>query len=79
MKCLITAEMLPEARDHFDNRVVVQGIVHYDRGGRPTRIDVQRMRWIKEPEALPSFADLEGINITDGVDAVEYVRGLRDE
>ncbi len=79
VKCVITEEMLPEARDHFDHRVVVHGVVQYDRSGQPTHINVQRMRWIKEPESLPSFADLEGINLTDGVDAVEYVRGLRDE
>jgi len=33
---------------------------------------------MKEKADIPQFADLEGIDITDGVDPTEYIGRLRD-
>jgi len=76
--CSIPPELLPEAKVHFGERVVVHGEVQYGDEGLPERIKVQQVRWVKEPRDLPRFRDLEGIDITGGVDSVEYVRGVRD-
>ena len=76
--CSLPPELLPEAALHFGERVVAHGEVQYGDEGLPEKVKVQQVRWIKEPRDLPGFRDLEGIDITAGIDSVEYVRGVRD-
>jgi hypothetical protein len=78
IECVIPPEKLGEAHDAFDHRVAVFGNVRYSGADRPVSIKVQQIRPLKDQSELPQAGDLEGINITDGVDPTEYVRRLRD-
>ena len=40
---------------------------------------VRDVRILENRENLPQLDDLQGINITGGIDSAEYVRRLRDE
>ena len=61
-------------------RVRVRGTVKYDSSYRPISIKVESFSPLRKQEELPQMRDLQeaGINITGGVDAADFVRGLRD-
>lgn len=47
--CVMNKEQVPEARDSFDKRVVIDGTAHYDGLTQmPVRVDVRTIRQIKE-------------------------------
>jgi hypothetical protein len=60
-------------------RMQVTGTARYDRNGYPTIIKVDHYKEMRSQKELPSFKDFAGINLTDGVDATEYIRRLRSE
>jgi hypothetical protein len=76
--CHIGPELLPQAAEHFGQRVAVQGRIQHDEDGTPKAIRVLDLRWIKEAAGLPGFRALEGMDITEGLDSVAHVRGVRD-
>jgi hypothetical protein len=76
--CRIPSEMLDEAHAAFGKRTAVQGKIRYDRRGKPVSISVHHIRILREQSELPQSRDLEGIDITGGIDPVEHVRRLRD-
>lgn len=76
--CSFPGEMLDQAREAFSQRVRVSGTARFTRDGVPLSMRVERMERLREQHELPQASDLEGINITDGMDPTEYVGMLRD-
>lgn len=67
------------AREAWKQRVSVSGEITVDRqSGIPQRLDVERIVILRERTELPQMEDLHGIDITQGIDSAEYIRGLRD-
>jgi hypothetical protein len=51
--CVMNKERVPEARDAFDKRVILQGAAHYDGEQQlPTRIDVTTIRIVNRGRGL---------------------------
>jgi hypothetical protein len=80
-ECIVSREQLNQALDTMKRefpRVSVFGKARYDSEGHPVEIVVESF------EDLPGFDEVidptavQGINITDGVDSVDYIRSLRD-
>ncbi len=62
------------------NRVVVTGEIFVDRTTRePRKVVARELRIIPPSSELPQLEDLAGIDITGGIDSVEYVRRMRDD
>lgn len=77
--CYIPLERLEEAKHAFLHRVAVYGEINYAKNGRPLSIEVLApIRRLRSRGELPQARDLEGIDITGGIDPSEYIRGLRD-
>ena len=79
VECRFPPEMLDEAHAAFRHRVSVSGRIRYSRTGRPLSIRVEHIRILRSSSELPQARDLEGIDITGGIDPAEYVRRLRSE
>ena len=76
--CKITSEaMIQKAIKLFGKRVAAHGRVKYTKSGEPVEIEVGSIRQLGG-SPLPTFEDLEGIDITNGIDPTEYIRRLRD-
>lgn len=76
--CTLDKELMDEAAKFFGKRVSMYGRVRYTREGTPVEIEVKVVRAMKDRAVLPQFADLEGIDITAGMDPTEYIGRLRD-
>jgi hypothetical protein len=51
--CIMNKDRVPEARESFDKRVVIEGTAHYDGKDQiPVRVDVRSIRIIKEQADL---------------------------
>jgi len=61
-------------------RVRVRGQVRFNRDHSPVSVDVSDFTPLRKQDELPQIRDLHRarIDITGGMSAVEYVRGLRD-
>jgi hypothetical protein len=67
-------------RDVGNRRVVLAGDIYVDRTTRkPRKIVIRELRIIPPSSELPQLEDLAGIDITGGMDSVEYVRRMRDD
>ncbi len=67
------------AREAWKHRVSITGEITVDRQtGQPIKIAVADIRVLRDRKDLPQIENLHGIDITNGVEASEYVRGLRD-
>lgn len=78
IECHFTGALLEDAKQAFGRRVKVYGVGRFDHAGAPLSMRVDEMRVQRDQSELPQFKDLEGIDITRGVDPTEYVRRLRD-
>lgn len=58
-------------------RVFVYGRAKFDRKDNPMSIEVEQFRGIREPHELPKISETPPVDITGGVDSVEYVRRIR--
>ncbi len=79
--CHIPEDRMAEAKDALDthpHRVSVTGKVKYNRAGKPISIEVADFTPLRDRHELPQMKDLEGIDLTGGVDPTEYIRRLRD-
>ncbi len=76
--CYFSREKLEEAKQAFACRVAVSGKAKYTRSGRPISVQVEQIRRLRDRKDLPQAKDLEGINITGGVEPERFVRSLRD-
>ena len=51
--CVMNKDRVPEARDSFDQRVVIKGAANYDgRSALPARLDIREIRTIKQAADL---------------------------
>jgi len=78
IECPIPPERMQAVHQLFGKRVAVSGRVRYARDGKPTKITVEQIRPLRDHDELIPVRELPRINITDGVDPSEYVRGIRD-
>lgn len=54
--CVMNKDRVPDARESFDKRVVLNGIARYDgRGGLPVRLDVHNIRAVKRSGDLAKW------------------------
>jgi hypothetical protein len=75
--CKMSKAQIEKTLSVFGHRVTIHGRVKYTKEGKPEEIEVGQIRRLSK-DRPPSFGDLEGINITGGIDPTEYVRRLRD-
>ena len=76
--CGLSQPLMKVAAKYFSKRVAVHGRIQYTREGKPVRVEAREIRVLKDRGQLPQFADLEDIDITDGMDPTEYIGSLRD-
>jgi hypothetical protein len=79
--CRFPDELLGQVRDAFNTRVLVSGRLYTDEQGRIQRVEMQEIRRLRSKEEQPSLESLLGTDpeFTGGVDAVTYIRAMRDE
>ena len=61
VNCFISDDLASHAVEAFRKRVIVQGMVKYDRDGRPLSIKVEAIRKFRDPSELPSLTELYDI------------------
>lgn len=73
-------EIERKVRDNWKRRVAITGEITIDRfSGEPVEMQVDDLVGLRGRDELPQLEDLQGINITDGIESSEYVRGLRND
>ena len=79
VECSFDARYIEEARSAWTQRVRVYGTITYNKAGlaRSIRVD-GAPHPLRGRSDLPQARDIEGIDITGGIESAEYVRGLRD-
>lgn len=77
--CVIDDNLLREAAAMLGNRVSVGGVVYSNARGEPLRIEVHRMRRLRERHELPTTASLTGADpdFTGGLSTEEFLRSIR--
>ncbi len=75
IQCFFALEKLQDAHSAFNHRVVVSGKAKYSRVGDPVSVLVEDIRVLVGGIKL---ADLDGIDITGGIESAMYIRGIRD-
>jgi hypothetical protein len=81
VRCVLPEGKLNEAVGALGKRVGVSGRAKFSDKGRPISIEVDSIRVLRDKVDLPSASDFEGggrLDITGGMDSVEFVRRLRD-
>lgn len=78
VRCLFDKEKLGYAKESLPHRVSVTGTATYNNKGQIVSIKVIHFRKLRSRNELPQASDLEGIDLTGGIDPTEYVRRLRD-
>lgn len=68
-----------QANNAYRDRVSVFGRIKYNRTGKPVSMNVSEFTLLRRESELPQIEQLFGINITGGKDAVDHIRGLRDD
>ena len=76
--CFFPPELLEQTVAAIGKRVSVEGLIKFDRSGRPISMEVDAMRALLGSDDIPEFRHGRKVNLTNGVDAVEYVRRMRD-
>jgi hypothetical protein len=59
--CIITPNQLEDAKDAFDRRVSVSGLIHYRADGTPISIEVKKIFRFPLPRELPHHDDIRGL------------------
>lgn len=73
VECSVTPEQLEEAKDLLGRRVSISGTIRY-RNRKPTKIEVERIKPLREMNQLPRASDLGKIDITGGMSSEDFVR-----
>lgn len=76
IECIVPPQEFAAAKDALPGRVLVNGRIRYNDQGQATSVSVTSLRVI--PGRKMSWRDWQPINITDGADAADYVRELRN-
>lgn len=72
-------ELFKRAQESLRKRIEVEGRIRYNnQDGSPASMQVEGFRVLGDGTSVPSFRDLEGLDITGGMDPVEFIRRLRD-
>ncbi len=61
INCIVPSEKLTDAIAAFGKRAEVYGKVHYDKHGRPVRVNVEEIDIFPENSDLPNFKDVKGV------------------
>ncbi|HLG68915.1 MAG TPA: hypothetical protein VK009_00680 [Chloroflexota bacterium] len=78
VRCYFPRTLTQLVKDHLEKRVLVRGEVRYFRSGIPQYVNVWEIRDRTPDESRPK-GDFGSIpDLTGGVDAVEYVRAMRE-
>ena len=77
--CLFTEDGYQEAHSLVGRRMDVSGRIHYSSAGIPLRVYVEETRLLPDHDTVSEVLDGPPLNITGGIDAVEYVRMIRDD
>jgi hypothetical protein len=72
-------KLINEAKNSIGERVEIYGRLRSDNSGRPLSMEAKAIRAFRPEHKLPKFKDLEGIDITGGLDPTEFIRRLRDD
>jgi len=76
---LLCDELEAKAREGWKKRVIVTGTITVNKLTRdPIKIEVDDIRILRERSELPQIDELPAVDITEGVESSEYIRGLRD-
>jgi len=59
--CIITPNQLEDAKDAFDRRVSISGLIHYRADGTPISIEVKNIFRFPFPRELPSHNEIRGL------------------
>ena len=80
VRCNLPGDMEEQVIASLGKRVIVSGMVSYNLVGEPVKVEVYRLRVLKEERELPSIADMLGMapDITGDLSTEEYIRRLRD-
>jgi hypothetical protein len=72
--------MEEQAISNLGRRVIVSGIVSYNAVGEPVKVEVDRLRVLKEEKELPTIVEMLGMtpDITGDLSTEEHIRQLRD-
>ena len=69
----------PISTTAWKRRVRLTGEMLIDRQtGAPVRLEVEEIYIFPEASEIPRIDDMPPLNIADGIESSEYVRGLRD-
>jgi len=75
-----SAEVESVARKAWDHRVCAVGELRIDKQtGNPTSVKVDEIQILRDQKDIPQLDDIEGIDITGGMESSDYVRKLRDD
>jgi hypothetical protein len=81
VRCVLPEGKLNEAVGAMGKRVAVSGRAKFSDKGRAISIEVDSIRVLRGRKDLPAASEFEGegrLDITGGIDSVEFVRRLRD-
>jgi hypothetical protein len=79
IRCAISEDWLPRAKDALGKRVVVEGLVRFNKEGVPISISGITSLWQRPDEKRPLSAIIGALpDFTGGLPAGEYVRRLRN-
>ena len=80
IRCNLPSTMEEQVISNLGRRVIVSGMVSYNGIGEPVKVEVDRLRVLKEEKELPSIADMLGMapDITGDLSTEEHIRQLRD-
>lgn len=82
--CFFPENLYEEVKDALPKsascpyRVEVTGTAKFNRDGHPTSIVVQSFKKLRDRSELPSFRDLNDINLSGDLNPTEYIRRLRN-
>jgi hypothetical protein len=79
--CYYGKEQLETFRAAFNHRVVVSGLIRYDRRGEVKSVTAERIVMFPDEPSLPRIDDMAGSipDLTGSLTTTKYVRRLRDE
>lgn len=78
IRCIFPEERYEEVGRLLKKRVVVYGKVRISKSGVPLFMDVSDFRGLPSTDEIPNILEMAPLEIPGGLDAVEYVRRIRN-
>ena len=81
VECNLPSHLETEIIAALKRRVVISGAIHRNWNGDPHRVEVERLRVLRENDELPSLDELMGSlpNLTGDLSTEEFIRMIRDD